>query len=88
MGDVVSVKIHGYKAFLQFADDNITVYVNSQSQFKAGQNDAYGEGAILTKQQAEYARTVPGVYNTAWSVKDIKKARKWLQVNGFDVEKE
>ena len=86
-------RIDGYKPFYRYYSwdmhGDVDVYVNKQSQFKAGLKDIDSGGVLMLDWQAEEARTVDiNEVVTLHSYGDEIKYRKRLQVNGFDLEKE
>ena len=84
----MEIKVEGYKAFYGYEGGfDVTVYVNSQDQFIAGLKDVYGNGNILTEEQAELLRNARGTYKIE-SKESAEYYRNRLQVNGFDLEKE
>ena len=86
MAEVREIKIDGYKVFYGYLGGGIYVYVNKQSQFQKGQKDAYNDGPPLTEQQATEARSLKA-REVEWPA-EVKYARRRLQVNNFDLEKE
>ena len=86
MVTVTEFKLEGYKIFYAFYHYGAGVFVNKQSQFKQGQKDVYGSGDKLSKEYAKKVRNMKADVDT-WD-HGVDLARKHLQVNGFDLEKE
>ena len=89
MGYVTEIKLMYYKAFYRYDDYDygITVCVNKQNQFKAGQKDIDGRVTRLTNAQAAEARSQKADYIT-YNTNYVRVWRENLQVNNFDLEKE
>ena len=88
MASVDKIKIDGYKVFYRYMIDGvITIVVNSQDQFEAGQVDITGGQNILTESQAVEARNSK-THKIPWSVSYAESWRRELQKNGFDLESE
>ena len=96
MSVVLEMKIEGYKSFYIYDDGVIYVTVNKQNQFEAGQVDVGDfNSRVLSEQQAKEARSVEAEFFDAndsnvetCRENYIKLYRKYLQKNGFDLEKE
>ena len=85
MVSLEKVKMKGYKSFYEYNTFPLTVYVNSQDQFQAGQKDVYGKGNVLSVSQVERIRNMEAKYRV-WDAGLADYVRKRLQVNGFDLK--
>ena len=88
MGVVNKIYLDGYKVFYRYYNDSIFVFVNKQSQFKAGQRDVLENDIILSEEMAVEARSLESRKTIHPGAKFVDAYRKHLQVNNFDLEEE
>ena len=86
MSTVRKIKIEGYNAFFEYSRHGIKVYVNHQSQFEAGQKDAYID-FVISELHAKEARNMI-VENVTYPIGTADMFNEHLQKNGFNLEKE
>ena len=80
------VKISGYKHFYLFSSDiQILVCTNNQNQFSAGLRDIFNRH-LMTELQAVAARNLIPI-DTKWDCSDVYSAKRYLQVNNFNLER-